>query len=110
MIKTARMGSPAAKFGRLLQIGDISKESGIGVEALRFYERQGLLEPATRTGGGYRLYDEEALERLGFIKRAQVLGFSLSEIARIIQEKAQGGSPCSDVREIVRERLKELDE
>ena len=100
----------AAKSSRLFKIGDLSKRSGIGIEALRFYERQGLLVPATRTGSGYRLYDEDAFERLDFIKRAQVLGFSLSEIARIMQEKAEGKSPCSEVREIVRRRLQELDE
>jgi DNA-binding transcriptional MerR regulator len=56
------------------------------------------------------LYDEEALERLEFIKRAQVLGFSLAEIARVIAEKRAGQSPCAEVREIVRRRLQELDE
>lgn len=94
---------------QLLQIGDLAKQSGASVEALRFYERQGLLVPATRTESGYRLYDEEALERLEFIRRAQLLGFSLAEIGRVIQERADGQSPCAEVREIVRTRLAELD-
>jgi DNA-binding transcriptional MerR regulator len=56
------------------------------------------------------MFDEEVLERLSFIKRAQVLGFSLDEIKQIIAEKRAGRSPCADVRAIVRQRLQELDE
>jgi MerR family transcriptional regulator, copper efflux regulator len=95
---------------RWLRIGEVSKQSGVGIEALRFYEKQGLLNHATRTRSGYRLYSEEVLERLEFIKRAQVLGFSLAEIAHIIKEKESGNSPCAEVREIVRSRLEVLDE
>ena len=93
-----------------LKIGEVSKLSGIGIEALRFYERSGLLGRPARTQSGYRVYDEGVLERLDFIKRAQVLGFSLDEIKRIIAGKQAGRSPCAEVREIVRERLQELDE
>jgi len=100
----------ATDSGRWLRIGDVSKQSGVGIEALRFYEKQGLLNHATRTQSGYRLYGAEVLERLEFIKRAQVLGFSLAEIAHIIKEKEAGKSPCFEVREIVRSRLQELDE
>lgn len=100
---------PAAR-NRALKIGEVSRLSGIGIEALRFYERQGLLGRPARTVSGYRLYDAETLERLEFIKRAQVLGFSLAEIARIISHKQAGQSPCTDVRDIVRTRLQEIDE
>jgi DNA-binding transcriptional MerR regulator len=93
-----------------LKIGDVARLSGVGIETLRFYEKQGLLTPATRTQSGYRLYSQEVLERLEFIKRAQVLGFTLAEIAHLIKEKASGISPCADAREIVRTRLAELDE
>lgn len=92
-----------------LKIGEVAKLSGIGIEALRFYERSGLLGRPSRTQSGYRLYDREVLERLDFIKRAQVLGFSLDEIKQIISEKEAGESPCEAVREIVRTRLQELD-
>lgn len=96
--------------GRTLKIGDVSKESGIGIEALRFYERSGLLGKPVRSQSNYRLYDEGVLERLAFIKKAQTLGFSLDEIKRIISDAQSGASPCDDVREIVRRRLAELDE
>ena len=95
---------------RSLKIGDVSKESGIGIEALRFYERSGLLGKPARSRSGYRLYDEAVLERLDFIKKAQTLGFSLDEIRRIIEDAKAGDSPCEEVREIVRRRLSELDE
>jgi DNA-binding transcriptional MerR regulator len=95
---------------RMLKIGDVSKRSGIGIEALRFYEKSGLLERPSRTFSGYRVYGEEVLERLEFIKRAQALGFSLDEIRRIIDDARKGESPCDEVREIVRRRMAELDE
>ena len=93
-----------------LKIGEVARHSGIGIEALRFYERSGLLGRPGRTESGYRVYDAVVLQRLDFIKRAQVLGFSLTEIKRIIADKQAGKSPCLEVRDIVRHRLEELDE
>lgn len=94
----------------MLKIGDVSKLSGIGIEALRFYEKSGLLEKPARTYSGYRMYGRDVLERLAFIKQAQTLGFSLDEIRRIVADARAGQSPCEEVREIVRQRLEELDE
>jgi len=93
-----------------MKIGEVSKLSGIGIEALRFYERSGLLGRPARTSSGYRLYDAGVLDRLAFIKQAQVLGFALDEIKQIIADAQAGKSPCAEVREIVRQRLDELDE
>lgn len=93
-----------------LKIGEVARLSGIGIEALRFYERSGLLGRPGRTASGYRAYDRAVLQRLDFIKRAQILGFSLDEIKQIIADKQAGKSPCHEVREIVRHRLAELDE
>jgi DNA-binding transcriptional MerR regulator len=93
-----------------LRIGEVSKLSGVRIETLRFYEKSGLLDRPARTAGGYRVYGADILDRLDFIKRAQVLGFSLDEIKRIINEKRDGQSPCAEVRDIVRRRLTELDE
>lgn len=93
-----------------LKIGEVSRISGIGIEALRFYERSGLLKKPLRSAGGYRIYDGGILQRLEFIKKAQTLGFSLDEIRRIINDAQHGASPCAEVRKIVGERLAELDE
>jgi DNA-binding transcriptional MerR regulator len=92
-----------------LKIGEVSQASGIGIEALRFYERSGLLGRPARTASGYRVYDQSVLDRLAFIKKAQMFGFSLDEIRHIIAESNAGESPCAEVREIVRRRLSELD-
>ncbi len=100
----------AERAGSMLKIGDVSKKSGIGIEALRFYEKSGLLDKPFRTESGYRVYDPSVLERLAFIKQSQALGFSLDEVKRIIEDARLGQSPCEEVREIVRRRLEELDE
>ena len=96
--------------GRQLKIGEVSRLSGIGIEALRFYEKSGLLDRPGRTYSGYRLYDESVLERLSFVKKAQVLGFSLDEIKQLIMHKRAGENPCEEVRGIVKLRLAELNE
>jgi len=96
--------------GAGLKIGEVAKATGIGIEALRFYEKSGLLDRPARTESGYRVYDNDVLVRLDFIKRAQMLGFSLDEIKSIIADKRAGQSPCAEVREIVRRKLVELDE
>lgn len=101
---------PAPVSDKLLKIGEVAKQTGIGIETLRFYERSGLLDEPVRTEAGYRLYGADALTTLEFIKRAQILGFTLTEIKRIISESRAGESPCDEVREIVRQRLTELDE
>jgi MerR family transcriptional regulator, copper efflux regulator len=93
-----------------LKIGEIARESGVGVEALRFYESRGLIEPVTRSRSGYRLYDASALSRLRFIKKAQSIGFTLDEIAQIISESAHGHVPCADVRRLAAEKLTALEE
>src|SRR5215471_12365915 len=94
---------------RTLKIGELAAISEVSVETLRFYERQGLLDATNRTASGYRLYGVDAIDRLEFIKRAQILGLTLAEIAEIISEKRAGHSPCAHVRSIVRRRLEEVD-
>lgn len=93
-----------------LKIGEIARESGVGVEALRFYESRGLIEPATRTQSGYRLYDDAVFARLSFIKKAQSIGFTLDEIAHIISDSTHGHTPCADVRRLAAEKLAALEE
>jgi MerR family transcriptional regulator, copper efflux regulator len=115
MVKTQskthwRPRAAAATEEQLYKIGEVAKQTGVGIETLRFYERSGLLDRPARTEGGYRLYDAQALGMLEFIKRAQSLGFTLEEIKRIIAESRTGKKPCAEVRQIMRQRLAELDE
>lgn len=94
----------------LMKIGEVSKKSGVGIEALRFYEKSGLLDRPDRTYSGYRLYPAEVLERIAFIKQAQTLGFTLDEIKSLISQKKKGESPCYEVREIIRRRIDEIND
>ena len=107
MTRTARDAERTEGRGR--RIGEVARESGVGVETLRFYERRGLLGRPRRTGANYRVYDDAVLERLAFIKRAQAVGFSLDEITEILAESEGGGLPCGHVREMARRKLEELD-
>lgn len=109
MKQVGRLTNALPVRSKTLKIGEVAKASGVGIETLRFYEKSGLLDQPSRTESGYRLYDTEVLDRLDFIKRAQVLGFSLDEIKRVIADRRAGQSPCAEVREIVRHRLAELD-
>lgn len=67
-----------------LTIGKLAKDAGIGIETVRFYERQGLIAPPPRTKSNYRVYPREEVARLRFIKRAKALGFTLSEIKELL--------------------------
>ncbi len=68
----------------ILSIGQVARRAGVGVETVRFYEREGLLEEPPRRTSGYRQYSEQVVTRLHFIKRAQKLGFSLKEISELL--------------------------
>ena len=94
---------------RTHKIGAVARRAAIGVETLRYYERLGLLGSPRRTDAGYRLYGEGIFTRLDFIRKAQAMGFTLEEIARIIQESEKGQSPCAEVRRIARGKLEDLD-
>lgn len=95
--------------GEMMKIGEVARRAGVSVETLRFYERSGLIESPRRSEGGFRLYGADVLKALDFIRRAQTLGFSLDEIRRIVAERRAGVNPCAEVRQIVRNRLEELD-
>ena len=72
-----------------LGIGQLAKRGGVGIDTVRYYERNGLLAPRTRLASGYRRYGQIELARLRFIRRAQVLGFALKEIKQLLALSAQ---------------------
>lgn len=92
------------------KIGEVAKLTGVGIETLRFYEKIGLVDRPSRTASGYRVFDATIIDRLAFIKKAQVLGFTLDEIRELIAHKRAGENPCGHVRTKVKSRLAELDE
>src|SRR5260221_11370795 len=74
---------------RLLRINEVAAETGLTTRAIRYYEEMGLLEPAARSDGDYRLYDESDLERLQFIRNLRDdAGFSLAQIGQLLQDDA----------------------
>jgi DNA-binding transcriptional MerR regulator len=81
--------STAAASGRLLRIQEVAGEVGLTTRSIRYYEEIGLLEPAARSEGAYRLYDADDVERLRFIKGLRDdAGFSLAEIGRLLEDEA----------------------
>jgi DNA-binding transcriptional MerR regulator len=92
-----------------LRIGEIAAHSSVSVGTVRFHERRRLLPSAPRTAGGFRLFTEEAVGRVRFIRQAQEIGFSLDEVGQLLRT-AGGASECRRVHDLLREKLGELDE
>ncbi len=88
--------------------GQLAKKTGIGTEALRFYERKGLIPDPPRSESGYRLYPALVLGRLRFIKRAKNLGFSLEEISDLLQLRVDPSTTSAQVREKAEAKLEEV--
>lgn len=93
----------------MLTVGAAARQAGIRASALRFYESRGILRPTHRLPNGYRLYDEDAVSSLLFIRRAQGLGISLKEIKQLLRLAGDGRQPCGRVRELAREHLRDID-
>lgn len=89
----------------LIRIGALAAVVGVSPDTLRHYERRGLLRPSRRTAGGYRLYDESAVERVRLIRNGLEVGLSLRELAVVLAERDEGGAPCRKVRALVADRL-----
>ena len=80
-----------AASDRTYRIGELAAQSGLTPDTLRFYERLSLFPKPSRSRGGFRLYTADTFDRLQFIKRAQVLGFTLDEIRELVGFNGQGG-------------------
>jgi MerR family copper efflux transcriptional regulator len=91
-----------------MQIGIVAKKIGLSVDAIRFYERNSLIPRAARTQGGFRQYGEDDVETLGFIRRAQSLGFKLSEIRSLLNLRGSRLQPCAPVRRKLQEKLADV--
>jgi DNA-binding transcriptional MerR regulator len=90
-------------------IGQLAKRAHVNTDSVRFYERQGLLSPGRKTSSGYRLYSDDALRRITFVKHAQRCGFSLAEIRELLQMNEGGGVPASQVHRFVQEKRAEIE-
>jgi len=88
-----------------LQIGEVARKTGIGIDAIRFYERARLLSRPARTKGGYRVYQQRELADLAFIQKAQQLGFSLKEIHDLFSIQRHPQEACEHVRSLITQKL-----
>lgn len=91
------------------RIGEAAAHAGVSADTLRYYERRGALPKAARTSTGYRVYSEEAVARVRFVRNALRFGFSLRQIARFVQSRDAGHPPCREVRAAAERILTEMD-
>jgi MerR family mercuric resistance operon transcriptional regulator/MerR family gold-responsive transcriptional activator of gol and ges genes len=92
-----------------LTIGQLAKSVGVNVQTVRYYERRQLLPPTSRMPSGYRLYGDEALRRLRFIRNAQALGFTLREIDELLSLRIRSTARCGDVQRKAEAKLKQVE-
>jgi len=88
-----------------LRIGELARQSGLSVEAIRYYERRGLITPSGRLPSGYRTYHPDSLQRLHFILRSKDLGFSLEEILELLNLQQQPERSSAEVKQRVEEKI-----
>ncbi len=91
---------PMAMKPKAMTIGKVAGEVGVPASTIRYYERAGLLLPSARSGAGYRLYSQDDLARLRFIRAAQATGFTLKDIQELLR-----AAPCGDVQALIEARL-----
>jgi len=84
--------------GTVLRIGELARRARVPADTIRYYEKIGLLAPPDRTRSGYRSFDDGAVTRLRFIRRAQDLGFTLEEIGALLTLRVGHGASCAEVR------------
>lgn len=97
--------STEAGFG----VAELAGAAGVRPDTIRYYEREGLLDPPPRTAAGYRRYPPQAVERLAFIRGCQRLGLRLREIAELLRVRDTGVCPCEPAETLLRRHLDELD-
>ena len=93
-----------------MQIGRVSQKTGLSVDAIRFYEKQRLLNRPARTEGGFRLFGRDDVEQIQFIRSAQRLGFSLPEIRELLVLRSDHSESCSHVHELLQGKVRTVHE
>ncbi len=92
-----------------LTIGQVAQRVDVGIETIRFYEREGVLEKPDRSASGYRLYDENVVARLRFVGRAKELGFTLKEIRELLGLRVDPTTTCADVKQRAEEKVSDIE-
>lgn len=94
----------------MLQVGEVSRRLGLNPQTLYFYERIGLIPPPNRTQSGYRLFNEQDIERLSFITRVKALGFSLEEIKELLKLQDQCFLSCGEVYNRLFHKIRQIEQ
>lgn len=97
-------------MARKMRIGELAKRAGVNVQTVRYYERRGLLVEPVRLPSGYREYTEDCLARLQFIRRAQGLGFTLSEIDSLLSLRQDSRTTAEQVRARAQEKIASVEQ
>lgn len=92
-----------------LTIGRVATSVGVNIQTVRYYERMNLLNPTGRRPSGYRLYGDEEIRRLRFIKNAQALGFTLREITDLLNLRVRSSAQCGAVQRKAHEKLVQVE-
>ena len=92
----------------VLSIGKLSKESGVNIETIRYYEKIGVMPAPGRSTGGFRVYEPDHLKRLSFVRRSRLLGFSLDEIRNLLRLVDGHGHTCAEVHALMLSHLAEI--
>jgi Hg(II)-responsive transcriptional regulator len=95
---------------KLMRIGEVAKCSGVGIETIRYYEREGLLAAPKRQPSGYRQYDESVIARLQFVRRTKELGFTLAEIKELLSLWFNVSTKCVHIRQRAKQKIDDIDE
>jgi Hg(II)-responsive transcriptional regulator len=90
-------------------IGWVAKEAGVNAQTVLYYERRGLLSAPSRSSGGYRLFDENTVRRIRFIKRAQELGFTLKQITALLALQGDQDASCAEVSAMAASHLDDVE-
>ena len=93
-----------------MRIGELSERSGLPTKTIRYWEQSGLVAEPARTGSGYRDYHDDTLAVLRFVRSAQAAGFTVAEIAQIIDIRSRGEAPCEHVTTLIERHLADIDQ
>ena len=93
-----------------LTISQVAKRGGVNIQTIRYYERQGLLAPTSRTEAAYRIFSAESVRRIRFIKRAQELGFSLKEIKELLSLRIDAHTTQADIRNRTQAKIADVEQ
>jgi len=91
-----------------MSIGEVAEATSLRVEAIRYYERRGLIPPPPRRASGYRVFPEDTVARIRFIQRAKELGFSLEEIGELLSLRGDPEATCRGVKKRVEDKLRDV--